>query len=127
MADANRAWREGKAAEAATQSPSVEEDEDAALAAEIAELDRLEAAENDRRERDMLARLIQEELARDKTVGTSVQDTGIGDDEDAALAAEIAELDRLEAAEEEMRERELLARLVMEEIAREQEEEDRGG
>ena len=44
-----------------------------------------------------------------------------GDEEewDAALAAEIAELDRLEDKEDEMAEREELARLVMEEIARE--------
>ena len=44
------------------------------------------------------------------------------DDFDAAMAAEIAELDRLEAKEEEMEERQRLARLVMEQIAREAQE-----
>jgi NTP pyrophosphatase (non-canonical NTP hydrolase) len=43
-------------------------------------------------------------------------------DEDEVLAAEIAELDRIEKEEQEMQERERLARLVMEEIAREQAE-----
>ena len=43
---------------------------------------------------------------------------------DATLAAELAELDRLEAANEEMSAREQLARLVMEELAQEQVERD---
>ena len=44
--------------------------------------------------------------------------TGGDDDYDAAVAAEIAEIDRLEAEANEMADRESLARLVREEIAR---------
>ena len=56
----------------------------------------------------------------------AVAEAACWDEEDAALAAEIAELDRLEqldaeraGRQQEMAERERLARLVMEEIARE--------
>ena len=87
-AEASRLWAEGKAREsvrAKTQARPVDDSE------------------------DMRGRGATRQLEAD------------GDEEewDAALAAEIAELDRLEDKEDEMAEREELARLVMEEIARE--------
>ena len=77
-----------------------DEDFDTALAAEIAELDRQESME--------------------RALQTREEEEG-DEDFDAALAAEIAELDRQEAMEQEMADRQQLARLVMEEIAREAE------
>lgn len=87
-AEASRLWAEGKAREsvrAKTQARPVDDSE------------------------DMRGRGATRQLEAD------------GDEEewDAALAAEIAELDRLEDKEDEMAERQELARLVMEEIARE--------
>ena len=68
--DANRIWSKGKAAEAAVveeeEEQEVEEEEwDEALAAELAELDRLERDGEEMAERERLAKLVLEELARE--------------------------------------------------------------
>ena len=63
--DTKRFWAQGKAAEAAAAGDGGDDDYDAALAAEIAELDRLEAEANEMADRESLARLVREEIARE--------------------------------------------------------------
>tara|TARA_B110001452_G_scaffold34480_1_gene26597 strand:- start:316 stop:870 length:555 start_codon:yes stop_codon:yes gene_type:complete len=68
-AQANEAWSTGKAAEEAAATATqvdLDDDYDAALAAEIAELDRLEAEEQALADREQLARLVMEEIASEQ-------------------------------------------------------------
>ena len=68
MAQANEAWVSGKAAEEAVSTATQADDDefDAALAAEIAELDRQEAEKQEIADRERLARLVMEEIAREQ-------------------------------------------------------------